>query len=73
MTYSHPEDIDNKEVVQVMAMTCTTSLLHLVCRRDANNVLLSDNTKAHAIRKEYCSGLSVKYTISQRSELIGSC
>ncbi|MCP1422566.1 hypothetical protein J3D43_001082 [Paenibacillus xylanexedens] len=38
-----------------MFMTCTTSLLHLVCTRDASNVLLSDNTKTHAIRKEYFS------------------
>lgn len=73
MTYSLPDDIDNREVVHVIYMTCTTSFWHLVCRRDASNVLLSDNTEAHAIRKEDFSGFSVKYTISQRSELVSRC
>lgn len=73
MTYSLPEDVDKKEVLQVKFMTCRTSLFHLVCMRDASNGRFSNNTKAHAIRKEYFSGFSIEYTISQRSELVSSC
>lgn len=62
-----------KEILQIMFMTCRTSLFHLVCTKGASNVLLSDNTKAHAIRKEYFSGFSIKYTISQLSKVVGSC